>query len=85
MSQFRRFAVAMEFVAIGVLDQVQHRAVGLASWRLANHIGSDVSAAIEATRRAEAIRRRAGFLGESALCLERSRQLARQSRLLLAL
>lgn len=82
MGLFRRFAVAMEFVAIAVCERETHKAVGLACWRLAHHteVGDD---ALAAARRGEALRKRAELFGDTAVCLQRSRWLLRQSRALL--
>ena len=85
MEQFRRFAVAMECVAIAVLAQETHKAIGLACWRLANHVGASAEQfGLEAGRRETWSRQLAQKLGEHATCIQRSRWLLQSSRALLA-
>ena len=82
--QLRRFAVAMEFVAVAVMERELHKLIGLASWHLANAADGDlISFGVDASLRAEGLRRLAGLFGENAECVQRSRALVRASRTLL--
>jgi hypothetical protein len=57
MELFLRFAVAMDFLAIAVLDREMHRLIGLATWRLARLTDDDATAwARDASARAELLR-----------------------------
>jgi hypothetical protein len=84
MELFRRFAVAMDFVAVAVLERELHRMIGLSCWRLANQTEADAARiGIDSAQRAEYLRRQALQRFESALCVRRSRLLLRESRQLL--
>jgi hypothetical protein len=60
MEGFRIFALAMDFVAVGVLERELHKMIGLASWRLAQHADCEVEpVAMRISARADLLRKRA--------------------------
>ncbi len=84
MELFARFAIAMDFVAIAVLERELHKLIGLSSWRLAHHSEEDASIfGVYAAIRAATLRRRATLGPELAVYVHRTEAILRRSRHLL--